>query len=174
MPPLAVGLLFSSWLLRLWYDSSSSREEAFWAWLFWPAVAATLFVSIRALFVWLPQGARAWVVAYPWQFEAVRIVCGVVGFASLVVLGRAAIFIKSDNWFFESAWVYYSAPALLIVTGPVLTFVAAVALWPQRGAQSRLRDLLSLVFGVIALFTLAAIWSFLSRVGCEVCSGPAL
>jgi hypothetical protein len=174
MPALAVVLFFAAWLAKLWYDTSSSRDENVWGLLFWPVAAAMVLVTCRAVLVWLPAGARTAVFEYPWQSEVVRVCCAVTCAASIVVLGRVALFVRSENWYFEAAWAYSSGPAIVLVSLPVLTFLAAAALWPTTRSPARARDLLSVCFNGLAMFLLLHVWWFLSRAACETCSGPAL
>ncbi len=169
-PPVALALACLAWLFRLWYDTSSSREETFWAWLFWPSVAASMLAAARALLVWLPSHLRRTVIEYPWQFEITRALSALLAFMSILVLGRIAIFIGSDNWYFDAAWSYLPSPALVVTGLPVLVLIGAAGLWPRSRAQAP-RDLLTFAFAVVALYLLVVVWSFLSRIACETCSG---
>jgi predicted membrane channel-forming protein YqfA (hemolysin III family) len=84
------------------------------------------------------------------------------------------IFIRSANWYFEVAWMYYSSPGIVFFAVPLLTLVGSIALWPPRARSSPPRTLLTVLFGGIGTFVLYHLWAALSRVACEVCSGPAL
>jgi hypothetical protein len=172
LPPIAMICLFATWADKLWYDTSSPAKENVWAWLYWPALVATLLTTFWAILAWLPPRVRTVAVEYPWQKEIVRGLCGITCTASVVVLGRAAVFVRNENWYFEAAWAYSSTSAVVILTSPILTLLAGAALWPTTRAPERLRDLLGICFNAVAVYVLVQLWRFLSRVACEACCGP--
>jgi hypothetical protein len=171
--PLTLAFLFGAWLLKLWYDTAGPEHETFWAWLFWPVAAASIFVLARTIFVWLPATGQSAVVLYPWQLTALHAVCFIVCACSAVVFGRVLLFIRAENWYFENAWAFTSAPAVLFFATPILTFVGAAAIWPSE-AKLGLRHILIPIFGFIAIYVLVQVWRFLTYAACTWCSGPAL
>jgi hypothetical protein len=174
IPPVAFGFMLAAWLLKLWYDTSSPRDEHFFAWFYWPTFGAAAFFAIRAVFIWLPPALQSAATSRRWDAVVARGACLVLAASSLFTFGRVLMFIRSANWYFETAWAYYSAPGIVLFALPPLTFIGSIALWPARTNPAPPRSLLTVLFAFVGTFVLYQLWVMLSRVACEACSGPAL
>ena len=170
IPPAAAFAFVVAWIFKLYYDTSPYRREPLFALLFWPSALIAASLGALAVYVWLPERWRDWIVARRWTTLASRTACAVVAASAATAFGRILIFIQRDNWWFDSVWGYAPNVGLIFVAVPLPFLFAALGLWPRKSEVPR--DLWIIAFALTSLFVLWKLWAFLDVVGCDSCSGP--